>query len=441
MQSRFECKSCNAISTVTKGQEVKCCVSPNLIHLSDIYTDEEIKIIDELKVTLGKTYEDIIAQLKHYSDIDPQFYPVVALWIIGTYTHKEFDTYPLLFLNATKGSGKSRLLSLIMSMAWNGKVVIDLRESSLFRTAATSSIGIDEFEGVNSKEYGTLRTLLNACYKKGSSVERMKKVFKDKQENMEVERFPLYAPVALANIYGMEEVLSDRCITIIIEKSDKKYITKLIQDYDRNLTILNIKRTLNLIQCSLCSYLTDKTYINGWNDYINSKYNTLITHTTTSTQSTLTAQEHIIRDEIYRKIDEADITARNLELFFPLFMIANLISNETFEEVLDIAKNIVEEKRHEEYVENRDIQLVEFISQKNTLNNNFIALTTLTQEFKMAIAYESEEMNWLNSKWIGRAIKRMKLFKDKRRSNKGVEVILNIEKAKEKLHLYKEGLK
>lgn len=441
MQSKFECKNCNAITTLTKGQELKCCIKPMPFHLTDIYTEEEIKAIEEVKITLGKTYENIIGQLKHYSDINEEFYPIVALWIIGTYMHKEFDTYPLLFLNATKGSGKSRLLRLIMSMAWNGKIVIDLREASLFRTAQISSIGIDEFENVNSKEYGTLRTLLNASYKKGTSVERMKKVFKDKQETQEVEKFPLYTPVALANIYGMEEVLSDRCITLIIEKSDKKHITKLIEDYDRNLIIQDIKRTLNLIQCSLCSVVTDKNIVNGWNNYINEKYNTLTTQTTYIHSHTLTTQEQIINDEVYRKIDEADISARNLELFFPLFLIANLINPEVFEEVLKIAKNIIEEKRHEEYVENRDIQLVEFISQVNVFNNNFTAINKIMQDFKVSIAYESEEMNWLSSRWLGRALKRMNLIKEKRRTSRGIEVMVNIEKAKEKLHIYKEGLK
>lgn len=438
---KWECKSCGAFTTQDKNLSLKCCNNPNGFHLSTIYTDEEMKLIDDLKINLGKAYEDIISQLKYYCDLAETEYHIVALWIIGTYLHKEFDTFPLLFLNATKGSGKSRLLRLIMAMAWNGKVVLDLREASLFRTAQTSSIGIDEFENVNSKEYGTLRTLLNASYKKGASVERMKKVFKDKQESQEVEKFMLYTSVALANIYGMEEVLGDRCINLTLEKSNKPQITKLIEDFDRNLIIQRIKTTLNTIQCSLCSVVTDKNIVNGWNIYVNKKYDTLTTHNTQYTITTLTTQEQTINDEVYRKIDESNLSSRNLELFFPLFLIGNLISPEIFDKILSIAKDMIEERKNEEYIESRDVQLLSYIGKKNPLDNNFVPINRLTQDFKISIAYETEEMHWLNSKWIGRALKRMKLIREKRRTAQGIEVILNIQKAQEQIKLYKEDMK
>lgn len=390
---------------------------------------------------LGETYENIIKILKKYCDLEESQYPVIALWIIGTYTHKKFNTFPLLFINATKGSGKSRLLRLIMALAWNGKVVIDLREAALFRTAKDCSIGIDEFESVGSKEYGTLRTLLNAAYKKGAFVERMHKVFKDKQETQEVERFPLYTPVAFANIFGMEEVLGDRCIHLILEKSDKKHITKLFEDFEENEEILEIKRTLSVVSVVSVDVVAIKHYRVGWNNYIMDKYTT--TSTTPITLSTLTSLStlDILNEEFYRKINESEIESRNLELFFPLFIIAKLISEEILDNILKIAKFITTAKKEEEYIENRDIQLVDFVSKRSTFDNEFHALTKLTQEFKTSIAYETEEMHWLNSRWLTRALKRMNIIKEKRRTAQGVEVILNIEKAKEKLTFYKEGLK
>lgn len=436
MWIKYKCLNCNTIKNLEDNDKWVCsCNVPNIQKIGEINTPEEVEQEDKWMLELGKVYEEIIVQLKSYSDINERFYPLIALWIIGTYTHKQFETFPLLFINASKGSGKSRLLKLIMSMAWNGKVVIDLREAALFRTAQHCSIGIDEFENVNSKEYSTLRTLLNAAYKKGSFVERMHKVMKDREEKQEVERFPLYTPVALANIWGMEEVLSDRCITLIIDKSSNKAITKLIENFDSNIYIKQIKRTLDLIQCSLCSVVTDKNTISTWNSYIYTKY--------TNNTDTLTAHttEEIIDEEFFKKIDQSEIFGRNLELFFPLFVLANTISTEVFDEILKIAKEIIDEKKHEEYVENRDVQLLDFISKVNELNNNFKAISELTKEFKISIAYETDEMNWLSSKWIGRALKRMNLIKEKRRTSKGVEVILNIGKAKEKLEIYKDGEK
>jgi len=38
---------------------------------------------------------------------------------------------------------------------------------------------------------------------------------------MVIEEFAVYCPIAMANIRGMENVLGDRCISLILEKSSK----------------------------------------------------------------------------------------------------------------------------------------------------------------------------------------------------------------------------
>ncbi len=43
---------------------------------------------------------------------------------------------------------------------------------------------------------------------------------------------------------------------------------------------------------------------------------------------------------------------------------------------------------------------------------------------------------WLNSKWIGRALKRMNLNKSKKRTSSGIEVMLNIEKLDKWANVY-----
>jgi len=68
------------------------------------------KILDEFektKIEVGKCYEDIINILKTYVDLNEKHYPIIALWIVGTYVHKEFITYPYLYLNAMKGEWKN----------------------------------------------------------------------------------------------------------------------------------------------------------------------------------------------------------------------------------------------------------------------------------------------------------------------------------------------
>ena len=46
---------------------------------------------------------------------------------------------------------------------------------------------------------------------------------------------------------------------------------------------------------------------------------------------------------------------------------------------------------------------------------------------------EEQDDKWLNEKWLGRALKRLKLIVDKRRLGSGIEVTLDIKKAKQKV--------
>ena len=58
----------------------------------------------------------------------------------------------------------------------------------------------------------------------------------------------------------------------------------------------------------------------------------------------------------------------------------------------------------------------------------------LTNEFRN---FADENAEWLNSKWFGRALKRLNLIIDKKRKRSGIEIMLNIPKAKEKIKIFK----
>jgi hypothetical protein len=139
-------------------------------------------------------------------------------------------------------------------------------------------------EQVGSKEKQTLRELLNSAYKKGMKVKRMKKTKSKEGEEYVTETYEPYFPIAMANIWGMDEVLGDRSLTFVLEKSDNPEVTKKIEDFDTNPRILEIKRVLNELQCSLCSVVTSKNNIEDWNNYIDNQYNKYIhTYTTITT--------------------------------------------------------------------------------------------------------------------------------------------------------------
>ncbi|GAF97267.1 unnamed protein product, partial [marine sediment metagenome] len=55
---------------------------------------------EETKEKLLECYENIIKVLKHYLDMNEDYYSLISIWIIGTYFHKDFNSYPYLYFNA-----------------------------------------------------------------------------------------------------------------------------------------------------------------------------------------------------------------------------------------------------------------------------------------------------------------------------------------------------
>ena len=224
------------------------------------------------KLLFLESYEIIIALLKKYLDLKEEYYNIIALWILGTYFHKNFETYPYLFINAMKGSGKTRLLKLIKSLSCGGEMLNSLTEAVLFRQS--TPLCIDEFESIGRAGNENLRELLNSCYKKGTKVKRMKKVKSIEGENQVVEEFEVFRPICMANIWGMEEVLGDRCINLTLEKSALSGITNLIEIWEKERLFKKFKKimtvlTQNKVSVVLCDVMLLENIYMGWNLYIN----------------------------------------------------------------------------------------------------------------------------------------------------------------------------
>lgn len=374
----------------------------------DLEKDEE-----QVKEDLLTAYRNIIDILKEYLDLREEYYNIISLWIIGTYFHKEFPSYPFLFLNAMKGSGKTRSMNLITTLSKNGQLLNSLTEAVLFRT--TGALAIDEFEGINRKGNENLRELLNSAYKRGAVVKRMRQKKTNEGTEMVVEEFEVYRPIVLANIWGMDNVLGDRCITLILERSNIKRIINLMEIFNEEEIVKNTKELLN--RCSLCGLCSPGKGYREWNFFIKNNY-TYIHNNTNNTNSTNNR-------ELFKTIKSMDLNGREIELSFPLLLLANEISPEILKETTLTLKDIFHSKKEDELVENYDISLYEFISQYPQ-DDKFVFVGDLTNRFKEFL--QSDE-DWVNTKWMGRALKRLNLFKLKRRIGRGSSVLLNIEKA------------
>lgn len=250
----------------------------------------------------------------------------------------------------------------------------------------------------------------------------------------------------MANIWGMDEVLEDRCFRVTLERSNKQQVTKLIEDFSKNELILAIKSDFDRIWCSLCSVVTHNL-IYRWNNYIKNKYKsnnktTYYTYTTNNTNTTLTTSEvdtlNKETKQLFDKIDNSYIDGRHLELAFPLLIISQIIGDEILNKMIKNIKMLVKEKKVDEATESREVLLFDFVSQlPETKKENFTSIRKLTNDFKKFLSEDDEEIKWINTKWFGRALKRLGLFINKRRMQHGIEVTLNIDKAVQKLKMFK----
>jgi len=136
---------------------------------------------------------------------------------------------------------------------------------------------------------------------------------------------------------------------------------------------------------------------------------------------------------IYNKINKTGLLGRDLELFFPLFIISDLCNK--LDQMLNISVKIVKERKEKDIYESTDVQVYDFISQST--NTGFIRVSDLTIQFRNFTGVEDKQDAWINTRWFGKSLKRLKLIKERRRSN-GTLVILDIEKAKEKILIFRD---
>jgi hypothetical protein len=131
-----------------------------------------------------------------------------------------FPAYPYLALNGPKNSGKSTVLRVLQPLAFNMVSTSDATGPAMFRLIHYTSctVGIDEAERYhNPRDPGMqqIRQLLNSGYKAGMPAIRLI------GEEMKPQAFDVYSPKILAAIAGLEDILSSRCITVPMRRTDR----------------------------------------------------------------------------------------------------------------------------------------------------------------------------------------------------------------------------
>lgn len=178
--------------------------------------------------TLRALYDEVLEQLIWYFDMPQDELEVIALWVVGTYFFPILRSFPYLYFNATKRSGKTKMLYFLSKLCFNAFLVQDPTQAAYFRLADNNraTLLIDEMENINSKEKAEIRSLLLGSYKEGIAVPRCEeKRGKGNVKELVVKNYFPFSPRALANIGGFDDVLEDRCITFILQRSSNPEIT------------------------------------------------------------------------------------------------------------------------------------------------------------------------------------------------------------------------
>ena len=365
---------------------------PNPISLTpeEFAKEEGFKGINPSKEIFLKT-KKIFSKYLDTTDLN---YNLLTTWTLGTYFHNQFETYPLLLLMARKGSGKTRTLKLTSSLSCggDGSISTSITETHLFRHKA-GAVFFDEMESISSKDKGALRETMNAVYKKGNKIVRYRESSKEGVKGYQEENFYPFYPLGLANIYGFGDVLADRALQLIIKRSNKSQ-TKLIEDFSSNEEISDLRKELNALMAEI-----PKGIFSEWNKHVqDKKFSTEL-------------------KDVFEAISKTKLNGRPLEIFFPLFIIADIF--DVLPVLIKCSEDYMSQREGEE-VDNIDDLLNDFMEKSSY--PGYIKSSTILSDFKSSL---EEPEDWMNSKWFGRALKRLDLIAHKRMVNGRVQIKIN----------------
>lgn len=337
-----------------------------------------------------------------------------TLWDIGTYFAHIFRTYPYDYLGGVKGTGKTKALMLHSAMCFNAILSGNMSTATLYRLIqnARSTLLIDETEklagrGVDKERVLDFRNILLFGYKKGSCVYRVEKV--GKGERLIPQQFEVYGPKGLANIQGLEDVLADRCKITIMPRARGEVGKREIKLEDPRWAELRDKLY--------------RFYLAYWRD-VKRVYGELSE-----------------RSEVVNYFQ----THREYELWLPIWALAkffdNLVNIESvycehseFQHIKGIMKQFTNAPSslcslvRELAKENAEIKHAEEMTETGEFILMQILLTDVNEDrfYKVKIlcdrmaAQFDEPQDWLTTRWVGNALRRLG-FTKKRRVGTGYE--------------------
>jgi len=332
-------------------------------------------------------FNEIVETLKFYLELpQEELYDFLALWIMGTYLFPMFKSYPYVYVGGIKQTGKTKTLQITSLMSFNSIFSTNISSSALFRLIESirCSLFMDESEQLNAK-WGNperakdIQDILNSGYKRSGKCFRSEK---NKDGQFYVKDFEIYSPKMLANIYGLENILEDRCIRLIMKRTIIKQIGEREIDEEN----------------PLWQEIRDKLYVFVLDNWAEIK-------------------------KLYDLIEnQTSLSNRDYELWHGILTIAMFIDKAVYDRIILLAEQKTEEKHTENMTETAEYLLIQALVEVVEKKAGYIPCKEIL--YKLQEQFE-EEQRWLNSKWLGRALIRLG-FTDKRRVSGCAEYLLSV---------------
>ncbi len=176
----------------------------------------------EAEVDPVELFNWIYSLVTTYVDFpDPRYYILLPLWCIGTYCFMLFDSFPYIYLNATKRSGKTRTIEITAPICFNGIMAASVSDASMYRSIETDRCTFfcdeaEKYKGKNPRDVSERLEIFNSGYKKSGSVRRCE------GDNHTPQDFSTYSPKMLANIDGLDATAADRTLILRLLRAKKK---------------------------------------------------------------------------------------------------------------------------------------------------------------------------------------------------------------------------
>lgn len=185
----------------------------------EAFIKEELKPIDKQQLI-----QEIINELNHFMDFaEDNIYALIeALYILCSYCYILFDSLGILYINAPRGSGKTKNAKLLRFIAFRGYDMGasgGMTKAQLSRTLEGNKglIIIDEYEFMDKESKQLTDQILNASIERDAYIITSEQVGK----TWEPKKFHIFSPKVVCNITGLNPTTLTRCIQIKLIKAQK----------------------------------------------------------------------------------------------------------------------------------------------------------------------------------------------------------------------------